>query len=255
MSFELILVLFLLSVSISLELPNDDSSTEIVCENYYYDHQGNSELKKICNNIAITVDKPYKFSNPQHEWIAIMEIQNSTIPRIYKNTFSLNKDLIEIIIYNSGLTKIHHDDFAEMINVDQLNFTDNQISEVDAGAFIKNTQLVRLILKNNKLNSIKNLTSYPRLNYLDVSYNLITIIKANDFNKKFIPEQINLSNNQISEIEENAFLGLTSKSKLDLSYNFLHKLPSNFELIKINSLNIFHNKIKEIGVNDINQPI
>lgn len=246
MFFGLALVLFLLPLSICFVI-QDLSTPGINCEKLYYDY---NEIIITCKNISITSDKQFKFSYINLEIGSKIEITNSNVPRLYKNTFISNEFLAELIIYESGLTKIYSDDFSELLEINKLNFTNNVISEVEENAFSKNQQLTQLILKKNKLNSIKNLTSYSQLTQLDVSYNLITKIKENDVSKNLSDKLlINLSNNLISEIEKNAFS--TDIYKIDLSYNRLHKLPSNFDSIKINGLYISHNKLTEIHCKNI----
>lgn len=120
-------------------------------------------------------------------------------------------------------------------------------------------KLINLVIKNSKLKTIssKHLEGLTFLKILDLSINSISGILKDDLFVG-IPsiEEINLSRNKISALEENILEKLKSLKKLDLSYNLLILLDSNIfgsgNDQKFLELNFSKNKLKGIDVRMLN---
>ncbi|XP_031639192.1 leucine-rich repeats and immunoglobulin-like domains protein 2 [Contarinia nasturtii] len=106
-----------------------------------------------------------------------------------------------------------------------VDFSYNQIQNINPLAFYNNTKMVSLDLSNNNLLMIGN-QIFSTLNQLENLY---------------------LRNNKMTDIKASAFSDLSALSKLDLSQNKLTKLNSAaFAELTVSSLNLSHNGITEL---------
>lgn len=116
--------------------------------------------------------------------------------------------LLEIDVKQNKLSKISSNLFANSSELWWADFSNNQISEIDAFAFASATKLKNIKILNNNLEKIppKLFATNRELQFADFSYN------------------------QISEIAVDAFAGATVVWTIDISHNHLSNIPSNFFL-------------------------
>lgn len=88
------------------------------------------------------------------------------------------------------------------------------------------TNLNRLILRENKLNFIRNdwFEPYNNIQYLDASRNEITVIQREDLRQLAELTHLNLANNEISNIQSKSFVDLPKLEALTLRFNELQIL-------------------------------
>ena len=122
--------------------------------------------------------------------------------------------------------------------------------------------LTRLRFVNNSRNSLTALfrnvsTSYPRLQHLDVSHNMITLREKRTLSLQELVkaiEVLNLSHNHISHIDINTFAGLEELRHLDLSNNLIYEFDINLSSSKsLTYLDLSSNKINSLSLSTINQ--
>lgn len=102
----------------------------------------------------------------------------------------------------------------------EANFSHNEIESIDEGVKLM-PNIEHLILNNNKIGALSNLTSLPHLSHLNLSANCFT--EANDFHTKLGNiRYIDLSLNSISSLQ--GFSKLYSLEGLDLTANQISDL-------------------------------
>ncbi|XP_063794751.1 leucine-rich repeat-containing protein 53 [Pseudophryne corroboree] len=177
------------------------------------------------------------------------------------------------MITDGNITSIGVTDFSYLSNLTLLRLSSNKIQEIQAGAFLKLTQLRSLVLDNNQLSAasvsretflpLRNLEtlqlnnnyfasisgtwfeSTKRLIKLEINQNQITKLTHHSLGPNAFRslEHLDLSSNFISSIQEETFLGLEHLRELDLSKNRLTKLPGVFSsLSHLSLLNLGQNR-------------
>ncbi|XP_060576208.1 toll-like receptor 3 [Ruditapes philippinarum] len=132
----------------------------------------------------------------------------------FSNDVTLVGYIFSISINNNKMPNLADTIFMKVRGLTVLDLSNNDISEVDKGAFImQNTSmLVQLILANN------NLTTLP----LDVFDNLSNLLA------------LDLSSNRITKVEQRYFKYLTKLESLNLKHNSIKRLPYDFLASQIN---------------------
>jgi internalin A len=132
-------------------------------------------------------------------------------------------------------------------NVKSLNLSDNQIDTLIGNNFTNLMDIEKVDIGYNAISSIPTGSiDYPKCKYLSIQGNKlkkfpVSVSSVNTLIK------LNLSENQISSIEDDAFLGLENLEELDLSFNELTYLPSSLgALTKLKKLNLSGNRIRSL---------
>ncbi|XP_038073418.1 uncharacterized protein LOC119741652 isoform X3 [Patiria miniata] len=131
------------------------------------------------------------------------------------------------------LTNIKKDAFKNLTELLYLHLDDNQISYIQGGSFRHLNSLQVLILAKNRLKSLDSNTTEglgvesSKL-YISLEDNRLTHLSPYTFSRVDSPDgYINFSNNNISEIAPDAFLGVSSIAKIHLSINKISSLPED----------------------------
>lgn len=109
----------------------------------------------------------------------------------------------------------------------RLLFSDNQISEIGRGTFNSVTRIGTIDLARNLLKKI-DYQMFFQLNYvekIDVSGNQVTEIQKLAFKDLYLVS-INVSHNSISKIEAGAFENCANITELDMSHNLIDNIPN-----------------------------
>ena len=129
-----------------------------------------------------------------------------------------------VVCDGSGYTSLPTDLPTWMIDLDMSN---NQISRLDADAFVKFPKLQVVRFKRNLLGSLPKglFDSNPLMYDIDFSQNGIADIPEDLFKSTFHVRFLNLENNKISELREEVFGSMQQMDELRLSKNSLTSLP------------------------------
>jgi Leucine-rich repeat (LRR) protein len=156
------------------------------------------------------------------------------------------KNLIEITIENSNLAWLLNNlECKEKVFLKKIVFSNNDLSSesLNRGTFdvCKNVNL--LDLSHNKISSLRNFfTKKTNLVSLILDNNKITEIA--EFDLKYLSEltELSMSKNKLSQIHPNAFESLKNLVKLNLEKNLLHSIPAKSIIYEnLNILSIFGN--------------
>jgi len=133
----------------------------------------------------------------------LSEFESDTVKLIYNNF--KNKPKIELRLEDSKMENYKY------LDLSKLEITDNYLNELMGLDRIKKilSRIEFLDLANNKLKIIPNLTNYPNILYLSVSFNEIT---GDIFNTNLI--ELSCHNNQIKSIKSPSLHRLNASNNL-----------------------------------------
>uniref|UniRef100_A0A8C8S8E8 SLIT and NTRK like family member 6 n=1 Tax=Pelusios castaneus TaxID=367368 RepID=A0A8C8S8E8_9SAUR len=129
-------------------------------------------------------------------------------------------------LLNNGLTKLHVNDFAGLINAISLHVGFNNIADIEPGAFNGLSLLKQLHINHNSLEILKEDTfqGLENLEFLQADNNFITMIEASAFSKLNRLKVLILNDNAIEFLPPNIFR-FVPLTHLDLRGNQLQTLP------------------------------
>ncbi|KAM7130375.1 SLIT and NTRK-like protein 6 isoform 2-T3 [Ciconia maguari] len=129
-------------------------------------------------------------------------------------------------LLNNGLTMLHVNDFAGLVNAISLHLGFNNIADIEPGAFNGLSLLKQLHINHNSLETLKEDTFHglENLEFLQADNNFITVIEASAFSKLNRLKVLILNDNAIEYLPPNIFR-FVPLTHLDLRGNQLQTLP------------------------------
>jgi Leucine-rich repeat (LRR) protein len=188
------------------------------------------------------------------DFILIQTILNSNDTIIQLNTYLIN--LTEINFSNNQIKEIDENTFHGLINLTDINFKNNQIQIIHSGTFKGLINLKRINFDCNRLYTIDSdifngLTSLIEINF--------RINGTRELHPSTFKDLINLKSmdfryNNIHELDRNIFTGLKNLRLAHFNFNIIQKLHPNIfnGLINLENICFGYNKIKEIYPNTFN---
>ncbi|XP_017054060.1 uncharacterized protein LOC108096727 [Drosophila ficusphila] len=167
-------------------------------------------------------------------------------PILVGPNFFLNlglKNVASIKIANCTLEYLHAEAFNGLDNLYALNLTDVGLALINPDTFANNKMLRMLTISGNDLSvmsSVRYLLKSNSIEELDLSRNNLMELNPKAFSKLTNVVYINLSQNSLKKLPETAFETVTLLEELDLSYNSLTELPR--DIFNTTTLSILHLK-------------
>jgi Leucine-rich repeat (LRR) protein len=229
---------------------------EVICEGHFIRNLHLNDLKdgkffklRIQETSIKSIDHN-EFSKAEFENVSIRG--NHILTKIDKNAFKKHPKYLTIE-KNKKLAEENFYSLAKMLsNATQIIYRYNSIKTVPKNAFADsiNKFLERIYLNDNKI-AVINPNSFNyllKLRYLNLKNNLIVYLPEDAFSGNYQLEEIILENNRINVIESNAFNILPKLQYLTLSNNKLTEVSENMFTDVNNSLDIRlnNNKISKI---------
>ncbi|KAM6945889.1 SLIT and NTRK-like protein 5 [Aplochiton taeniatus] len=176
-----------------------------------YDNYG-----EICRNLCTCEEK---------EGVLTVSCENRGIVRLTEIS-PVHFSMYHLLLTGNLLKKLSPDDFINYTGVTILHLGNNDISEVETGAFNGLQGLKRLHLNNNKIDVLRDDTfvGLESLEYLQIDYNYITNIEPNALSKLHQLTVMILNDNLLSALPTNIFRNVPL-THLDLRGNRLKMFP------------------------------
>lgn len=151
-----------------------------------------------------------------------------------------------------GFEKIQSQHFTGIVNIVELNLSENRISAIDVDAFESNRNLRQLDLTENKLKVLHYLTfSKSRsLEDLSLAQNAIELPKNKPFLKCDPLKRLIMNNCHLKDIYKETFIDMRNMEALNLNSNQIELLPADaFKLnVKLKSLFLESNRLKFVPI-------
>ncbi|XP_031639016.1 slit homolog 3 protein-like [Contarinia nasturtii] len=183
-----------------------------------------------------------------------LHILNLANNKIIKMLGKLPYTLINLDVSQNNITEIPKFDRSSTNDCDikTIDLSFNKIKSVKYGIFGEKLESVNI--SHNELIIINSTFVQQRcmlLHSLDVSYNQIETIENGAFNNSVHLRFLNLSNNNISNLNNELFRKLFDLKSLDLSHNKLTSIEPYAFFIQINlvRLDLAHNNISKFNGN------
>lgn len=178
--------------------------------------------------------------------LKFLDLSENQIVDITENSFKLS-NLKFLNLSDNKIVRINKNGFNGLIKLRELNLSKNNLSELNKLTFSQGmTSLKRLDLSKNNLTTT--IINAPYLIDLNMKNNEITEIVTNAFRGCPILENLNLSGNKIKTFQRNALEDLFELKYVNLSNNNIDKL--NWMVFhkddKLESLDLSFNLISAI---------
>ncbi|XP_076259258.1 uncharacterized protein LOC143195716 isoform X3 [Rhynchophorus ferrugineus] len=209
----------------------------------------------LINVVRITNSSLNRLDHAKLRNVQYLELESNNITTILPGYFHLFSDLRNLSLARNNISRIIEGVFREMSFLQTINLSRNQIEQLNSHTFIGLNKLTNIDLSFNQLKQLPEeiFTYQGNIRYLNIAHNKFTSIsipktsiidKLNaSFNQiEAINESFNyicldVSFNNITQINDNTFREASRLEELYLQHNFLDTLPSNV-FIKLNKLKV-----------------
>jgi Leucine-rich repeat (LRR) protein len=179
--------------------------------------------------------------------ISVLSFKSCTIDKSIIQRISVDSivqlDLQEITLINVSI----EDSFKSFgSKLKYFTMTNLALSSQFQTKFLsRSLNLVGLYLSNCNCTSSLYLQMYEDLEFLDMSFNQISEIEYNYFYGLYKMKELNLSDNNIYFLDSYTFSAMELLTTLDLSYNFINKLETSIfsTAIDLQKLDLSHNEL------------
>ena len=176
------------------------------------------------------------------------------------NLFNFPKEAVKVNLEGNMISRLHINDSVELENVETMNMDKNYVRDVDIGKMTKSfPKLSNLALRHNLIEDLFNSGSEEKgsLLMINLGNNALQSIYEEAFNGLVHLKYLYLDNNRITSIHKKAFTSLQSLKRLWLQFNQLMIIQSSWfnNLKSIESLQLSNNRtipyIVDVQVLDI----
>lgn len=207
----------------------------------------NKELSLAFNLISEIPDETFM----EFENLELLNLHGNKISDLSgKKTHGLEQSLLYLDIGYNEITDLPQFEFQNLLI---LSMAKNKISKINTSTLKSLTKLIYLNVSYNMISefSYDLLTGLKSMERLDFQQNMLTYIPVGTFRNLSLVE-LNLKNNHLGVIKENAFETLMQMKYLDLSFNKIEQIAENAfnNVPNIEILNLMGNKLSAFTGNE-----
>ncbi len=159
----------------------------------------------------------------------------------------INRQLKSLNFSFNNISDIENKAFNQIFRLIELDLSHNQLQSFSHKTFDElNQMLAKLILKNNNLREFHLASIFPDLEYLDLSHNFIELFDKQISYGKL--ETVKISHNRLVKIKKEDFMTEINLVSLDLSHNWIESIDVEafYDLSRLKELDLSHNKLRYI---------
>lgn len=193
-----------------------------------FDPVGSLTLLNLSNNHISRIEK-VPFSSQSN--LKLLDVSNNALNAISSDWFLYTTNLDTLLLENNLISSINASSFDKTTNLRELNLTNNLLTEEQVrGRFTRCVSLQTLRLDRNPLGAItpQTFNGPPSLERLYLNSSCIKSAYF-DWRSDSLPilKELYLQNNFIERISSDAFAGLVQLKTMDLSHNELSVVEAN----------------------------
>ncbi|PIK43195.1 hypothetical protein BSL78_19951 [Apostichopus japonicus] len=158
----------------------------------------------------------------------MLEIQNNNISLVTSDILSGYSNIVMLDLSNNSIVHIKPGTFKHTHFIENMFLSRNQIKNLTDGTFVgPEHRLIRLLLDNNKLRHLYELTlkGLRKLKTLTFSNNLLHDLPDELFKDLTSLEYLHLNGNKLRHLKSNIFSGLVRLKSISLDRNYLSSIP------------------------------
>lgn len=180
---------------------------------------------------------------------AVIDLSHNKITEVSGSIFEKFWALRFLNMSHNSLRRLGFGAFGNLPTLLEMDIRNNRLSNVNSGAISGLVSLKNLLLSNNVLESVP--TVSVALNDMDLSNNSITQVSCSAFPMINSLLRLNLKNNSLDSLSSDSFCNLLTLRYLDLSGNKMVSLdsvaPSLQRLASLQYLDLSNNKIGPVN--------
>ena len=219
------------------ELPSDCNAT-----------LGNKQIDFICSDNEFNTRDTTLILYPSN--VTILNFAGGNVVEIIEDAFITLKNLDELDISYSRLSKVHARAFVGLNVLNILNLRGNVLQTLDNETFSGLLGLTNLHLDDNELTVLPHglFNNLRKLKTLFLYSNQIDTLNENDFDDLHELKRLDLDDNKLTNVPGGLFSTLTKLETLWLASNQIQTLPNKLfnGLYNLHSLFLFRNELKSI---------
>lgn len=184
-----------------------------------------------------------------------LKIVNCSISYIDVGAFEELIELTEVNLSDNGLILIHPDTFQNNSQLRNLVLSGNplqltQLLKSEEEYFLKSSSLIELVLSRCQLSDIgkKLLAQVPNLQFINLNSNNIKVIDDYIFENVPLLDEVDLSNNMLMSLNDEIFEDIEELTTLNLRHNLIESID-DLDMPGLKELDVSNNKIKLLRKN------
>ncbi|XP_031623085.1 toll-like receptor 7 [Contarinia nasturtii] len=186
--------------------------------------------------------------------VQMLGLSFNNISSVTSKMFDNLIELKVLCISNNQLQEIPSFIFHKMANLQCVDFSFNQIDNIHDFAFFGDYKLHSLNLAHNQLKSFDaRIGENVYLKRLDISWNQITELNPNNMKNLAKLKKLSLAGNPLHQLNKNTFMDLSNLEALDLTQTSLSEIePGTFSMLnKLRYIVLNDNNIKRLDENSL----
>ncbi|CAO1433315.1 unnamed protein product [Diamesa serratosioi] len=184
----------------------------------------------------------------EHPKLTGFRASTNGLKQLQMINFKNANQLSDLTVNYNDMTILKNSTFYYCPNLKELSLIGNEnLRSIEVATFKGLTKLLELSITGSKLYGLKNIfDALPKLTILYANNNSLTTINENIFQYNVNLEQIDLSNNEFTELPSSLFDNIKELKTLSLAFNKLHTVST----YRAGEVHLYENLLKSIHITE-----